>query len=115
VRFLVLPIPILNLILLIAALTVVPLKINLDHGLLSATLVGVGLLIMVLLWWPLVARRPRAWYGNLAAFSVAGFAIGYLSLTLAEPASRKLAADVPLAVEWWSLGGFSASPPHETL
>ena len=105
VRFLVLPVPILNLLLLIAGLTDLPMKLHLNQGLASATLVGVTLLVVALFRPRRVHRSYRVWIGLLAFFSLAGFLGSLLSLRwFTDSSSRAAAAHIFLAIEWWLLG-----------
>jgi hypothetical protein len=105
VRFLVVPVPILNLLLLIAGLTVLPLKININHGIISATLVGLTLLVVALFRPRRVHPSYRVWIAILALFSLSGFLGSLLSLRwIPARGSRALAAHIFLSIEWWLLG-----------
>ena len=102
VRFLVILIPILNLLMLITGLTVLPLNIGLDHRYLAAGLFGL-LVFLALLFRPRrVPRHFTSWLLMLAGSYVFGFVITLLPFILLKPGSR--AGDVALAVEWWLLG-----------
>jgi hypothetical protein len=106
VRLFVLPIPILNLILLLAGLTVLPLRIQLDQGMLASALVGLFALVLRLLWPKRVPGHLVSWIAQLAFFSALGFMVGALALKVAGYESRKLAANIAIAIEWWVLGGY---------
>jgi hypothetical protein len=102
VRFLVLPIPILNIYLLLAGLSVLPLELRWNHSLSGAFVLGVMVLSALLLWprFRGAPRHPLLWIGLLAAAFVAGAFAGYLLI-----AGHVLSADALLAIEWWLVGG----------
>lgn len=112
-RVLVIPIPILNLILLVAGLSVLPLKIPNGsfpvlggtvsvHAIAAALAGGLFSLASILLVRPLRAlpRTPRQWLMLLAFVFVAAAALAF-AVAMRSP----LAADTVLACEWWFLGG----------
>lgn len=102
VRLLVIFIPILNLLLLIAGLTVLPLNIGLKHRLLAAALFGL-LVFLALLFRPRrVPQHFSGWLGLLAGAYIAGFLATLLPLLFFRKEFR--GGDVALAVEWWLLG-----------
>jgi hypothetical protein len=100
-RVLVLPIPILNLILLVTGLSVLTCKIPLANQRLAATviaalfaLVAIALIRKV----SAVAARPWQWLTYLLIVAGGGAAIGFF-----VGSSQSRAAGV-LAIEWWVLG-----------
>ena len=101
VRFLVLPLPILNLYLLLAGLAGLPLKLPWDHCLIAAFVVG-AMALAAILYWPTIRNAPRtpwSWMGLLAfAFLLGGIAGYFLALHVMRP-------NYLLAIEWWLLGG----------
>ena len=101
VRFLVIFIPILNLLLLIAGLTVLPLNIGLNHQYLAAGLFGL-LVFMALLFRPhRVPNHFGSWLLMLAGAYISGFLITWIPFYLFNAGPRE--ADVALAAEWWFL------------
>jgi hypothetical protein len=102
VRFLVIFIPILNLLMLITGLTVLPLNIGLDHHYLAAGLFGL-LVFLALLFRPRrVPRHFTSWLLMLAGSFVFGFVITLLPFIILRPGTK--AGDAALAIEWWLLG-----------
>lgn len=102
VRLLVIFIPILNLLLLIAGLTVLPLNIGLEHRYLAAALFGL-LVFLALLFRPRrVPQHFSGWLGLLAGAYIAGFLATILPLLFLKNDPR--VGDIALAVEWWLLG-----------
>lgn len=99
VRFLVIFIPILNLVLLIAGLTVLPLNIGLNHHYLAAGLFGLMAFLALLFRPRRVPNHFGSWLLMLAGAYLLGFLITWIPLWKAGPR----AADVALAAEWWFL------------
>src|ERR1700728_1760268 len=102
VRFLVILIPILNLLLLIAGLTVLPLNIGLNHKYLAAGLFGLLVFLGLLLRPHRVPNHFRSWLLMLAAAYISGFLIALAPFVIFKPETQ--AGDVALAIEWWLLG-----------
>ncbi len=101
VRFLVLPITILNLYLLLAGLSGLPSMVGWNHCLLAAFVLGIIALASVLQWprFRDAPRLPLNWIGLLAGAFFLGWLIGYFF------AKCILSPDVLLGIEWWLLGG----------
>jgi hypothetical protein len=101
VRFLVIVIPILNLLLLIAGLTVLPLNIGLNHQYLAAGLFGL-LVFLALLFRPhRVPSHFGSWLIMLAGAYTSGFLITWAPLYLLHAGPSE--GDLALAAEWWFL------------
>jgi hypothetical protein len=101
-RVLVLPIPILNLILLLTGLSVLPLKLSSDtQRPVAATIAGLLSLVVILLLRRLwgVPSKPWQWLTLLLLAAAVGAASGYW---LADGDTRTGAV---LAIEWWIFGG----------
>jgi hypothetical protein len=102
VRFLVIFIPILNLLLLIAGLTVLPLNIGLNHEYLAAALFGFFIFLALLFRPRRVPNHFGTWLLMLASAYIFGFVATWLPLRIFKAETH--AGDVALAVEWWLIG-----------
>lgn len=102
VRILVIPIPVLNMLMLVAASTVVPLALGPQRRMAAAAFAGVAILTG---WLFLVARLPvpskrRLWLllvWGLPLVVAAGAFVGF------RAAGAEI-TDLALAIEWWLLG-----------
>lgn len=101
VRLLVIAIPILNLLLLIAGLTVLPLNIGVEHNLAAAILFGLLAFFTLLIVPKHVPSGLRGWLALLAVAFGLGFIIAYASVSPWFSGSKR--GDFALAVEWWML------------
>jgi hypothetical protein len=101
VRFLVIIIPILNLLLLIAGLTVLPLNVGLAHQYLAAGLFGLMVFLALLFRPRRVPNHYGSWLLMLAGAYILGFLVTWIPLYLLKAGPRE--ADVALAAEWWFL------------
>lgn len=101
-RVLALPIPILNLIMLLAGLSVLPLKLTATSQRVAAPVVGaVFCLVAILLlrgFWS-IPRKPWQWLTLLLTAAVVGGAITY------GLAAKETKTGAVLAIEWWCFGG----------
>ena len=101
-RVLVLPIPIFNLILLVAGLSVLPLTMSEASQQIAATVIGavfalVAILLIRLFW--SVPRSPGQWLALLLLAALLGAAIAYALAT------REAKTASVLSIEWWFFGG----------
>lgn len=106
VRLLVLPIPILNLILLVTAFCALPARTITSRGTATAVAMATAGLIAIVLTYRAyvvaarlrVARRPLTWMAVPAIAALAGAGAAWGAISHAVP------VEVVLAIEWWVVG-----------